>query len=73
MPCIILRYCLIDFPDFLQKVPLSECPLHLRLLAGPDLENLSFVLKENETGEVEVSFHILFKSVIFFSNICPPP
>ena len=37
-----------------QKLPLTECPLYLRLLAGPDTDLLSFVLKENETGEVEV-------------------
>ncbi|XP_016085632.1 ras association domain-containing protein 5 [Sinocyclocheilus grahami] len=42
-----------DSQDLFQKLPLSDCPLCLRLLAGPDLENLSFVLKENETGEVE--------------------
>ncbi|XP_016134251.1 ras association domain-containing protein 5-like [Sinocyclocheilus grahami] len=42
-----------DSQDLFQKLALSECPLYLRLLAGPDLENLSFVLKENETGEVE--------------------
>ncbi|XP_077059434.1 ras association domain-containing protein 5 isoform X2 [Siphateles boraxobius] len=39
--------------DLFQKLPISECPLYVRLLAGPDLENLTFVLKENETGEVE--------------------
>ncbi|XP_026791443.1 ras association domain-containing protein 5 isoform X2 [Pangasianodon hypophthalmus] len=39
--------------DLLQKLLDSEHPLLLRLLAGPDLEKLSFVLKENETGEVE--------------------
>ncbi|XP_026077143.1 ras association domain-containing protein 5-like isoform X1 [Carassius auratus] len=42
-----------DSQDLFQKLPLSECPLCLRLLAGPDLENLSFVLKENQTGDVE--------------------
>ncbi|XP_048027692.1 ras association domain-containing protein 5 isoform X1 [Megalobrama amblycephala] len=42
-----------DSQDFFQKLPLSDCPLYLRLLAGPDLENLMFILKENETGEVE--------------------
>ncbi|KAJ3602149.1 hypothetical protein NHX12_029908 [Muraenolepis orangiensis] len=36
-----------------QKLPVCECPLLLRLLAGPDPKQLSFVLKENETGEVE--------------------
>ncbi|XP_030632242.1 ras association domain-containing protein 5 [Chanos chanos] len=42
-----------DGQDLFQKLPVSERPLYLRLLAGPDLENLTFVLKENETGEVE--------------------
>lgn len=42
-----------DGQDLFQKLPLSERPLLLRLLAGPDTEQLSFVLKENETGEVE--------------------
>ncbi|CAO2636795.1 Ras association domain-containing protein 5, partial [Lemmus lemmus] len=34
-----------------QKLSIADCPLHLRLLAGPDTDVLSFVLKENETGE----------------------
>ncbi|XP_022538440.2 ras association domain-containing protein 5 isoform X1 [Astyanax mexicanus] len=42
-----------DGQDLIQKLAGTEHPLFLRLLAGPDLENLSFVLKENETGEVE--------------------
>ncbi|XP_066528871.1 ras association domain-containing protein 5 isoform X2 [Hoplias malabaricus] len=42
-----------DGQDLLQKLAGSEHPLYLRLVSGPDLENLSFVLKENETGEVE--------------------
>uniref|UniRef100_A0A3B5A341 Ras association domain family member 5 n=1 Tax=Stegastes partitus TaxID=144197 RepID=A0A3B5A341_9TELE len=42
-----------DGQDLFQKLPLSERPLLLRLIAGPDAELLSFVLKENETGEVE--------------------
>ncbi|XP_076845344.1 ras association domain-containing protein 5 [Brachyhypopomus gauderio] len=42
-----------DGQDLFQKLPGSEHPLVLRLLAGPDPENLSFVLRENETGEVE--------------------
>lgn len=42
-----------DSQDLFEKLPVSDCPLYLRLLAGPDLENLTFVLKENETGEVE--------------------
>ncbi|CAL8379622.1 unnamed protein product [Boreogadus saida] len=36
-----------------QKLPLCECPLLQRLMAGPDPKQLSFILKENETGEVE--------------------
>ncbi|TKS71465.1 Ras association domain-containing protein 5 [Collichthys lucidus] len=42
-----------DGQDLFQKLPLCEHPLLLRLIAGPDPEKLSFVLKENETGEVE--------------------
>lgn len=42
-----------DGQDLFQKLPLGERPLSLRLMAGPDPELLSFVLKENETGEVE--------------------
>ncbi|XP_032370219.1 ras association domain-containing protein 5 isoform X2 [Etheostoma spectabile] len=42
-----------DGQDLFQKLPLCERPLILRLTAGPDPEQLSFVLKENETGEVE--------------------
>uniref|UniRef100_A0A671LV47 Ras association domain-containing protein 5-like n=1 Tax=Sinocyclocheilus anshuiensis TaxID=1608454 RepID=A0A671LV47_9TELE len=45
------KFALYRLTHLFQKLPLSECPLYLRLLAGPDLENLSFVLKENETGE----------------------
>uniref|UniRef100_A0A3B4AHM6 Uncharacterized protein n=1 Tax=Periophthalmus magnuspinnatus TaxID=409849 RepID=A0A3B4AHM6_9GOBI len=42
-----------DGQDLFQKLALWERPLLLRLIAGPDTETLSFVLKENETGEVE--------------------
>ncbi|KAJ8391144.1 hypothetical protein AAFF_G00095730 [Aldrovandia affinis] len=42
-----------DSQDLFQKLPVSEHPLYLRLLTGPDPEHLTFVLKENETGEVE--------------------
>lgn len=42
-----------DGQDLFQKLPLCERPLLLRLIAGPDPELHSFVLKENETGEVE--------------------
>uniref|UniRef100_A0A3Q4ANK1 Ras association domain family member 5 n=1 Tax=Mola mola TaxID=94237 RepID=A0A3Q4ANK1_MOLML len=40
-----------DGQDLFQKLPLCECPLLLRLLAGPDPQLLRFVLKEKETGE----------------------
>ncbi|KAL0978672.1 hypothetical protein UPYG_G00173740 [Umbra pygmaea] len=42
-----------DGQDLFQKLPLVECPLCLRLEAGPNPDVLSFVLKENETGEVQ--------------------
>ncbi|KAM6928152.1 ras association domain-containing protein 5 isoform 1-T1 [Xenentodon cancila] len=42
-----------DGQDLFQKLPLSDRPLVLRLIAGPDAEQLTFVLKENETEEVE--------------------
>ncbi|XP_078270547.1 ras association domain-containing protein 1-like isoform X1 [Rhinoraja longicauda] len=37
---------------YTRKLSDDECPLYLRLLAGPDEKILSLVLKENETGEV---------------------
>jgi len=40
---------------YLRKISDGEHPLRLRLLTGPDEKLLSFVLKENETGEINVS------------------
>ncbi|XP_056131051.1 ras association domain-containing protein 1 [Lampris incognitus] len=37
---------------YLRKMSDDECPLHLRLCAGPSEKVLSLVLKENETGDV---------------------
>ena len=37
---------------YLRKLADDEQPLRLRLLAGPSEKALSFVLKENESGEV---------------------
>ncbi|XP_072540691.1 ras association domain-containing protein 1-like isoform X1 [Salminus brasiliensis] len=37
---------------YLRKLSDDECPLYLRLCAGPNEKVLSLVLKENETGEV---------------------
>lgn len=41
----------------MRKLSDDECPLYLRLCAGPSEKVLSLVLKENETGDVNVSFH----------------
>ncbi|XP_064012586.1 ras association domain-containing protein 1 isoform X2 [Pogoniulus pusillus] len=41
-----------DEQVYLRKLADEEQPLRLRLLAGPSEKVLSFVLKENETGEV---------------------
>lgn len=40
---------------YVRKVSDDESPLRLRLCSGPNEKVLSFVLKENETGEVNVS------------------
>lgn len=45
----------------MRKLSDDECPLYLRLCAGPSEKVLSLVLKENETGEVNVSFHLALK------------
>ncbi|XP_034544423.1 ras association domain-containing protein 1 [Notolabrus celidotus] len=37
---------------YMRKLSDEECPLNLRLCAGPSEKVLSLVLKENETGEV---------------------
>ncbi|XP_062401242.1 ras association domain-containing protein 5 isoform X3 [Sardina pilchardus] len=42
-----------DGQDLSQKLQVSEHPLYLRLVAGPEPDHLTFVLKENETGEVD--------------------
>ncbi|XP_041946868.1 ras association domain-containing protein 5 isoform X1 [Alosa alosa] len=42
-----------DGQDLFQKLQVSEHPLYLRLVAGPEPDHLTFVLKENETGEVD--------------------
>ncbi|KAI1234375.1 hypothetical protein IHE44_0003420 [Lamprotornis superbus] len=41
-----------DEQVYLRKLGDDEQPLRLRLLAGPSEKVLSFILKENETGEV---------------------
>ncbi|XP_028652529.1 ras association domain-containing protein 5 isoform X2 [Erpetoichthys calabaricus] len=64
---LLLKYMVIDNPqkfalygqtqrdgqELVQKLPMQEHPLVLRLNAGPDASKLTFVLKENESQEVE--------------------
>lgn len=45
----------------MRKLSDEECPLYLRLCAGPSEKVLSLVLKENETGDVNVSFHLALR------------
>lgn len=52
---IFLFFCV---SVYIRKLSDEEQPLRLRLLAGPNEKTLSFVLKENETGEVNVSIDI---------------
>lgn len=47
----------------MRKLSDDECPLYLRLCAGPSEKVLSLVLKENETGDVNVGFHLALKIV----------
>ncbi|XP_069849568.1 ras association domain-containing protein 1-like isoform X1 [Dipodomys merriami] len=47
-----------------RKLSDDEQPLKLRLLAGPSEKALSFVLKENDTGEVNVSMVFLIVLVV---------
>lgn len=48
----------LPFPlVYMRKLSDDERPLYLRLCAGPSEAALSLVLKENETGDVNVSFH----------------
>uniref|UniRef100_A0A8C4JDX9 Ras association domain family member 1 n=2 Tax=Dromaius novaehollandiae TaxID=8790 RepID=A0A8C4JDX9_DRONO len=48
----LFERCEKDEQVCLRKLADHEQPLRLRLLAGPGEKALSFVLKENETGEV---------------------
>lgn len=45
----------VSLSVYVRKLSDDECPLPLRLRSGPSEKVLSFVLKENETGEVNVS------------------
>ena len=57
------------FPSvYLRKLTDDECPLRLRLCAGPSEKSLSLVLRENETGEVNVS--LLYNHDNFTNEPC---
>ena len=57
---------------YLRKISDDERPLRLRLETGPDEKLLSFVLKENETGGVNVSsasvllFAFNYEDLVYF-------
>lgn len=42
----------------MRKLSADERPLHLRLCAGPSETLLCLVLKENDTGDVNVGFRV---------------
>lgn len=51
------------------KLADGEQPLFLRLLAGPDTDTLSFVLREQQTGEVMVtSTRVQKEETEFYKN-----
>lgn len=53
--CFVIAKWFLSPPVYIRKLSDTERPLRLRLCAGPNEKVLSFVLKENETGEVNVS------------------
>lgn len=54
-PFLWLKFVCCHLTVYIRKLSDDERPLRLRLNAGPSEKVLSFVLKENETGEVNVS------------------
>ncbi|XP_028809939.1 ras association domain-containing protein 3 isoform X2 [Denticeps clupeoides] len=48
----LYKRCRREEQVYVCKLAESEHPLFLRLLAGPNTDNLSFVLREQQTGEV---------------------
>ncbi|MEQ2260187.1 hypothetical protein XENORESO_007509 [Xenotaenia resolanae] len=48
----LYKRCRRDEQVYVCKLADGEKPLFLRLVAGPDLDTLSFVLREQQTGEV---------------------
>ncbi|XP_023604594.1 ras association domain-containing protein 1 isoform X3 [Myotis lucifugus] len=55
---------------YLRKLSDEEQPLRLRLLAGPSEKALSFVLKENDSGEVNRPAGVAMPAAAFAT---PPP
>lgn len=55
MCCKLNKSFCLPLSVYIRKLSDDEHPLRLRLGAGPNEKALSFVLKENETGEVNVS------------------
>lgn len=51
---ILYKQLFLFLSVYIRKLSDGERPLRLRLNAGPNEKVLSFVLKENETGEVNV-------------------
>ena len=50
----LFNVCVCVCVDLFQKLLVTEHPLYLRLVTGPDADHLTFVLKEKESEEVEV-------------------
>ncbi|XP_023808141.1 ras association domain-containing protein 3 isoform X2 [Oryzias latipes] len=48
----LYKRCRREEQVYVCKLAEAECPLYLRLLAGPDQDSLSLVLREQQTGEV---------------------
>lgn len=65
------KKCVCVFAVYVCKLADTEKPLFLRLVAGPDLDTLSFVLREQQTGEVMVTPLIIILTFFFLSDfIC---
>uniref|UniRef100_A0A8C7YS23 Ras association domain family member 3 n=1 Tax=Oryzias sinensis TaxID=183150 RepID=A0A8C7YS23_9TELE len=47
----LYKRCRREEQVYVCKLAEAECPLYLRLLAGPDQDSLSLVLREQQTGE----------------------
>lgn len=55
---------LLIYSVCVRKLCDDECPLYLRLCAGPSEKAMSLLLKENETGDVNVRTHRFFSPEI---------